>query len=127
MSKTIIDLRGQRFGRLVALEPTGKRAAGNNAVIWQCRCDCGKLCEASGWLLRKGQRTSCGCASKLEPEDMVGRRFGMLTVIGPAESGGGNRRWLCRCDCGTTLTVWQSNLLGGRTKSCGCRKKRPRE
>lgn len=33
--------------------------------------------------------------------DLIGQRFGMLVVIGQAESAAtGQRRWLCRCDCG---------------------------
>ncbi|MGN0975175.1 MAG: hypothetical protein ACI4OL_04175 [Gemmiger sp.] len=121
MSRTIVDLRGQRFGRLVALEPTGGRTP-EGLVLWRCQCDCGKSCVVSGRLLRKGERTSCGCASKLEPEVMEGRRFGLLTVLDEAPEINGNRRWCCRCDCGAVITVWQPNLLGGRTKSCGCRK-----
>lgn len=34
-----------------------------------------------------------------------------------------NPRYLCRCDCGTEFIVLGSNLLAGRTKSCGCLKK----
>ncbi|MGN0975925.1 MAG: hypothetical protein ACI4OL_07960 [Gemmiger sp.] len=119
MSRKIVDLTGQRFGRLVAVEPTKERSPGGS-VMWMCRCDCGRTCIASGRLLRKGERTSCGCGSHLDETNMVGRRFGMLTVIGEAGRNGHNRRWLCRCDCGSTLEIWQSNLLGGRSKSCGC-------
>ena len=28
--------------------------------------------------------------------------------------------WKCQCDCGNTISVYSSNLLGGITKSCGC-------
>lgn len=40
---TIKNIKGQRFGRLVALEPTGFRDPHNGCVMWLCRCDCGKL------------------------------------------------------------------------------------
>ena len=34
-------------------------------------------------------------------QDLVGQKFGMLTVISRADSDeSGKRRWLCRCDCG---------------------------
>jgi len=33
-------------------------------------------------------------------EDLTGQRFGLLTVIGPAQSLGTGARWKCRCDCG---------------------------
>jgi hypothetical protein len=30
-------------------------------------------------------------------------------------------RWTCRCDCGRTAQPLGANLLGGRSRSCGCR------
>lgn len=57
--------------------------------------------------------------------DLTGQRFGRLTVEardGIAVSPNGQTRptWLCRCDCGQTVTVFGENLRNGRTKSCGC-------
>lgn len=60
-------------------------------------------------------------------QDLAGNRFGRWTVISAAEdirfpSGYLQRRWLCRCDCGTERIVLRSNLTHGRAKlrSCGC-------
>lgn len=33
---------------------------------------------------------------------------------------GNNRKVVCLCDCGTESTVYQANLVSGRTLSCGC-------
>lgn len=55
------DLRGKRFGRLVALEPCGRDKQGY--VIWRCKCDCGNIKEASTKNLGNGT-ASCGCYSK---------------------------------------------------------------
>ena len=60
--------------------------------------------------------------------DLTGRRFGKLTVLyrAPAHmayrSPGGQikTRWICKCDCGREVAVNASNLMSGRTKSCGC-------
>lgn len=60
-------------------------------------------------------------------KDLIGKRFGMLTVIARADdhvSSGGfkMRTWLCKCDCGNEKVVKECNLIYGRqTKSCGCR------
>ena len=54
-----LDLTGQRFGLLVALEPTDRRASTN--VIWKCQCDCGNFCEVSSSHLMAGNTRSCGC------------------------------------------------------------------
>ena len=57
--------------------------------------------------------------------DLTGQKFGMYTVIGPAESSTtGQRRWTCRCDCGEVRVVFASNLKKGHSVSCGCRRLR---
>lgn len=52
--------------------------------------------------------------------DLVGCRFGRLVVINEATPIKRHRRWNCRCDCGTVVTVYQTCLRSGNTKSCGC-------
>lgn len=50
-----------------------------------------------------------------------GTRFDRWVVIGPAEKdNGGNRRVLCRCDCGTVRPVTGTRLRSGGSRSCGC-------
>lgn len=59
--------------------------------------------------------------------DILGRQFGRLTVINLAEKAGCRGRrttWRCLCICGTESVVTTSSLISGRTKSCGCLKKR---
>ena len=59
LPKQARDLAGQRFGRLVALEPIGKNE--HSLVLWRCECDCGKICEAESHSLLRGSKRSCGC------------------------------------------------------------------
>ena len=57
-SRKKINLTGQRFGKLTALEPAeniGPRTA------WRCLCDCGQECAVTTQQLRSGRQTSCGC------------------------------------------------------------------
>ena len=57
--------------------------------------------------------------------DMVGRRFGALTVIRKADPApGGEARWECRCDCGNTVLAKGSHLRSGNYTSCGCIRKK---
>jgi hypothetical protein len=51
------DITGQRFGRLVALYPTGERRY--RKVVWRFRCDCGNTIDCVINNLRYTQ--SCGC------------------------------------------------------------------
>lgn len=57
-------------------------------------------------------------------KDIVGQRFGFLTVLNLTGIRPHNTRrlrtWLCRCDCGTELLVDGARLRSGNTKSCGC-------
>ena len=55
------DLTGMRFGRLVAICPSGTTRWKN--IKWRCLCDCGnETTVASGKLIR-GTTQSCGCYS----------------------------------------------------------------
>ena|SRR5271157_1356755 len=53
--------------------------------------------------------------------DLIGQKFGRLTVIQQAENPWKNgRAWLCQCDCGGQRVDTSSNLRAGKSKSCGC-------
>lgn len=52
--------------------------------------------------------------------DRTGMRYGRLTVISLGEpTKSGQKRWLCKCDCGNFTNVYGSDL-GKKTNSCGC-------
>lgn len=60
MHKSIIDITGKRFGRLVALSVTEEKDK-HRGRKWLCKCDCGKTVIVSGASLRSGISKSCGC------------------------------------------------------------------
>ncbi len=119
------DLTGQRFGKLTELGPTDRRAHG--ALVWACRCDCGALVERRTDYLTGGRATSCGCDYKKKREDLTGRRFGWLTVLGPEEHRRGRFTWRCRCDCGNIVDKRTDDLKSRPDISCGCKNKKRRE
>ena len=43
--------------------------------------------------------------------DLTGKRYGLVTVTGPAPSIGTGARWRCRCDCGAERVVMAASLL----------------
>lgn len=57
-----IDITGQKFGRLTALNIAGKDSRGE--TIWHCICDCGNEKNVLSSNLRKGLTQSCGCLQK---------------------------------------------------------------
>lgn len=58
----LVDLTGQRFGRLVVIE---KSVSGQGRhVRWLCQCDCGNTTIVDGGNLKAGRTKSCGCYVK---------------------------------------------------------------
>lgn len=55
----IKNMKGVRFGRLVALEHVG--FASNGATLWRCKCDCGNETIVRQCNLNSGKTRSCGC------------------------------------------------------------------
>jgi hypothetical protein len=54
--------------------------------------------------------------------EMLGKKFGKLTVIEESSQRKGNAIcWVCRCDCGNITKPLNGTLLrSGQVKSCGC-------
>lgn len=114
-----IDLKGQKFGHLTAIEYLGNS-------IWKCLCDCGNYTEVDAQYLKNGKTKSCGCVdgtgnkqnNKISKpkKDLTGMTFGYLTPLYYKKGG----IWHCECSCGNEVDVTSRNLTTGHTKSCGC-------
>ena len=53
--------------------------------------------------------------------DMVGKRFGRLTVLYEDVDGKYIRpKWVCECQCGRRVSILGCHLRTGHTVSCGC-------
>lgn len=59
---------------------------------------------------------------KKEVNNMVGQKFGRLTVLDETNHRrkDGHKVYKCKCDCGVISYVASNCLVTGRTKSCGC-------
>lgn len=57
--KTFENLKGQRFGKLIAMYPTSMKDGSH--MYWVCQCDCGNQTEVASNHLKKGDVQSCGC------------------------------------------------------------------
>ena len=54
-------------------------------------------------------------------QDLVGNKFGRLTVTARDLSETGRRaRWRCQCSCGQFVNILGESLRSGATSSCGC-------
>lgn len=122
MSQKHLIHPGDRFGKLTVESMTDLRNGGR--VVWQCRCDCGREIQLDTAALKRGVWHSCGCDKNVKPgmTDLTGKRFGRLTALRPTSYVSKTRgaQWVCRCDCGAEVVTYLSNLIGDKTKSCGC-------
>ena len=122
----MIDLTGQRFGRLTVIE-RGENAITPNGTVktmWRCKCDCGNEVVKSSQNLRANGMLSCGCwkrelTSERKLIDLTGQRFGRLVVL-KRDGKDFPTKWICKCDCGKECSVFAENLRRGHTTSCGC-------
>lgn len=118
------DITGKRFGRLVAIEPTDERAT-NGGIRWKCICDCGNIVYPTMNNLKRKHTTSCGCVKEDFIEsckiDIIGKKFGYLTVLSEEKSIKGERRKVkCLCKCGNIHICSVTDLTTKHTMSCGC-------
>ena len=130
MSPKILDLTGQRFGKLTAISRLPSKE--HRYYLWDCICECGGRAQVSTKKLIRGTIDNCGCVPKTTAkngsiaEDITGRRFGKLTAISRAETKGEKTHWLCNCDCGGTRITSTFKLKSGHTWHCGCETEGPR-
>jgi hypothetical protein len=65
MNKKLIDLTGERFGKLIVLSrdtvEIGAKGNKKGQFRWKCKCDCGTVCLVRSGELRYGSTRSCGC------------------------------------------------------------------
>ena len=54
-------------------------------------------------------------------KNLQGQKFGKLTVLYRVKTTDKTVRWLCQCECGNYSQPLSTNLLKGKTLSCGCK------
>lgn len=57
-----LNLTGKRFGRLIAIDVSGRNSSGH--YMWRCLCDCGNEKSVGASKLSTGHTVSCGCLRK---------------------------------------------------------------
>jgi hypothetical protein len=67
----LIDISGQRFGRLKVVQRAPKKRTSGGGAKWVCNCDCGARSIVGGSDLRSGRIVSCGCH---------GRQTGLINI-----------------------------------------------
>lgn len=115
---TFQDLTNQISGTLIAKEYLGQSK-------WKCIC---QVCEneiviTTDWFHKNKRLGRAGC--KHVKSISIGDTFGYLQVIEQTEdyikpkSQAHEKRWLCKCLCGRTKMILESNLKAYKSLSCG--------
>lgn len=91
---TMIDLTGQKFGRLMVLRLASKDKRG--CLKWLCRCECNKEKVIRGGHLKSGHTKSCGC---LAVEQLIPRvlKHGHIRDGKPSGTYGSWQAMIGRC------------------------------
>lgn len=90
--------------------------------LFQCECVCGKQKNVRATYLRSGVIKSCGCRGLVAK---VGDQFHHWTVLEEATRDSEGLRYVkCQCRCGNVKKVLLDELCKGKSKSCGCRKRK---
>lgn len=110
------ELLGKGYGKLQVVDFYYN--AELNDFYWICLCDCGEHTTAKTVDLTSGSKKSCGC---LKSPDLIGKRFGMLTVTKKLnKKRHGYFLWEVLCDCGNRDEAITGHLTSGNKRSCGC-------
>lgn len=56
---SFIDMTGMKYGRLTAIKRV--ESSKHNQTMWLFRCECGNEIITTGYAVRSGHTTSCGC------------------------------------------------------------------
>ena len=133
------NLSGLKFGRLTVLFLDHIDNKGNQ--IWKCECSCDQhnIVNVNRKYLIDGITRSCGCLVKearkapnsgqfkpsIDPTDIIGKRFGKLTILSIDDTHSGNHYYYnCKCDCGNIISKRRNSILDAKeTPSGGCYKR----
>lgn len=119
---------GEKYNKLTVLRYT--HSYRNSQKKFDCICECGNIVNVVGTKVKNGRVKSCGCLRKENVITKLYRpkleirnneRYGRLVVLRFVDKDKhGHYVYECKCDCGNITTVRGSNLVMGRTQSCGC-------
>lgn len=117
---------GYRFKSLTYLKEGERKIlpCGQKIKTVICKCDCGNIKPYLLLHFIRGRVATCGkCENRqFKMEDVIGKRYGVLTVIKELDktivNGRSFRMVQVKCDCGTIKTGRLNKIKV--TKSCGC-------
>jgi 5-methylcytosine-specific restriction endonuclease McrA len=118
------SLLNKVFGDLTVIKELPKK---HNRKIWLCQCKCGNYREVKNHDLINGSVKSCATCTKEkitlenDKKELIGKKFGMLTIKEIIRKRGEKPIAICICDCGNSCERILYNLKNANyEQSCGC-------
>lgn len=118
----------QNESQLTLIDKFAEKTKSGWKGLYQCSCGNKKLIRNAD--VNSGRTKSCGCLrkkvlSETKSANLTDKIFGYWKVLYRVEGQTGHGSiWHCRCEkCGTEKDVKYSNLVEGKSKSCGCLRK----
>ena len=91
------NLIGQKFGKLTILSAWRNNYSERYVTA---KCECGNVINVRYRNLTSGKTSTCGKCTKINLDNLVGKKFNKLTIISARREKG--RIYVrAKCDCGT--------------------------
>lgn len=126
--RRIEDYIGKRYGYLTVIGKAPEKHRYSNSFLFQC--DCGNIIEEKPGRVISGHKQSCGQCEyagttgkpTFNPDNYIGKKIHMLTVVGVSDKKPEDKRWKlrCKCECGGITEITPDQFNRGVVKSCGC-------
>lgn len=124
MPKLMVIEPGTQFGLLTYIREGARKVlpSGQRPRVARCKCKCGRFKNVMFLHLVRGRTVSCGKCDRLRRKEIVGEKFGSLTIIKELKDKIRNGRVFrmveAKCDCGNIIYRRLNNVR--KMKSCGC-------
>lgn len=120
----MVDLTGQIINGIVVNSLVEEKGKAGRHKRWYCTCPmCKEIFIVSSQHLRDKNKpiSMCSNCSRHQFNDLSGKQFGRLTVLSRDWNSKTKRiRYMCKCNCGSTVSVQENHLQSGKIQSCGC-------
>lgn len=74
----------------------------------------------STWFKKYNLKSNIKTGGAMNIKNLVGQKFGKLTVLKLDNIGKHGKEYLCICECGNQKVIRGSSLTSGASQSCGC-------
>ena len=110
------ELIGKKYGKLTILEAWREKLG----IYVKAQCECGTIKDYYFRSLKRNQTASCGCAQKINLDDLIGKKYGKLTILEAWRNSKCKIIVKAQCECGIIKEYNFDHLQNGQTTSCGC-------